>query len=137
MAGDIDFTNTSSIIDGVKRLLKIKTKGAQTNVPTPLIITGVSERSGLSPTQIASRIIARKSEAGLPVGALDSGGVSPDEKMERIRVEEIIKALQEEAIITVALPPGTSISATGTSPAGPVTVFGSTITITKGFGIIQ
>ncbi|GAH07441.1 unnamed protein product, partial [marine sediment metagenome] len=86
---------------------------------------------------LASRIIARKSEAGIPVGALPSGGIAPDELMERIRIEEIIKALQEDVVISVAIPPGITLTASGVSPAGPVTVFGSTITITKGFGQIQ
>jgi hypothetical protein len=57
--------------------------------------------------------------------------------MERIRIEEIIKALQQEAIISVAIPPGTTLTAAGISPTGPVTVFGSTITFTKGYGVIQ
>jgi hypothetical protein len=57
--------------------------------------------------------------------------------MERIRVEEIIKAFQQDATITVSIPPGTTLTAAGTSPSGPVTVFGSTITLTTGYGIIQ
>lgn len=133
----INYSNIDSIIGGFQKILKLQTTGVPTNVPTPLILLGSTSRPGLSPTKIASRIIARKSEAGIPVGALPSGGVSPDEIMERIRVEEIIKAIQEDAVITVAIPPGTTLTASGTSPAGPVTVFGSTITLTRGFGVIQ
>lgn len=133
----IDFSNIDSIIDGFLKVLSIQTTGVPTAIPTPLIIFGGAQRPGLSPTKIASRIIARKSEAGLPVGALPSGGVSPDEIMERIRVEEIIKAIQQDAVITVGIPPGTTLTAAGASPSGPVTVFGSTITITKGYGTIQ
>ena len=133
----INFTNIESIIEGFQKILTIQTVGTPTKVPSPLILVGTPLRSGMSPTKIASRIIARKSEAGLPVGALPSGGVAPDELMERIRVEEIIKALQQDALITVSIPPGTTLTAAGTSPAGPVTVFGSTITLTTGYGIIQ
>ena len=133
----INYTNIESIISGFNKILNIQTGGASSTVPTPLILIGSQKRSGLSPTKIASRIIARKSEAGIPVGALPSGGVAPDEIMERIRVEEIIKAFQQEAIISVAIPPGITLTASGVSPAGPVTVFGNTITLTKGFGIIQ
>lgn len=134
---NLDFSSFDSILSGFQKILRIQTAGAPTSVPTPLILFGAPQRAGLSPTQIASRIISRKSEAGLPVGALPSGGVSPDEIMERIRIEEIIKALQEEAIITVAIPPGTTLTAAGSSPSGPVSVFGSTITLTRGFGVIQ
>jgi len=133
----INYTNLESIIEGFQKILSIQTVGSPTKVPSPLILIGSPLRAGLSPTKIASRIISRKSEAGLPVGALPSGGVAPDELMERIRVEEIIKAFQQDASITVVIPPGTTLTAAGASPSGPVTVFGSTITLTTGYGIIQ
>jgi len=57
--------------------------------------------------------------------------------MERIRIEEIVKAIQQDMIISVGVPPGITLTATGISPAGPVTVFGSTITFTKGYGVAQ
>jgi len=133
----INYTNIDSIIGGFNKILTVQTIGGSAKVPTPLIFVGSRKRSGLSPTKIASRIIARKSEAGIPVGALPSGGVAPDEIMERIRAEEYIKAFQQEAIISVAIPPGITLSASGISPSGPVTVFGNTITLTKGYGIIQ
>lgn len=133
----IDFSNIDAIIGGFDKILSLSSTGSPTPVPTPLILIGVATRTGLSPTKIASRIIARKSEAGLPVGVLPSGAVSPDEIMERIRIEEIIKALQEDAVITVAIPPGITLTAAGISPTGPVTVAGSTILYAKGYGVIQ
>ena len=133
----LDFSNLDSILAGFDKIMKLQTAGTPTTIPSALILVGAQQRSGLSPTAIASRIISRKSEAGLPVGALPSGGVAPDEIMERIRIEEIIRAIQQEAVVSVAVPPGTSVTAAGASAAGPVTVVGSTITITKGYGVIQ
>lgn len=133
----VDYSNISSIISGFQKVLKLQTAGAPTTLPAPIVFIGVSRKSGMSPTKIASRIISRKSEAGLPIGALPSGGVSPDEIMERIRAEEFIRALQEDAIITVGIPPGTTLTGSGASPSGPVTVFGSTITFTTAYGQIQ
>lgn len=133
----IDFSNIDAIVGGFTKVLSLSSVGGPPQVPTPLILVGVPQRTGLSPTKIASRIIARKSEAGLPVGVLPSGQVNPDEIMERIRIEEIISALQQEAIITVAIPPGITLTAAGISPTGPVTVFGSTVIYSKGFGVIQ
>ena len=133
----MSFNSIDTIIAGFNKVLKLDSIGSSPSIPTPLILVGVPTRVGLSPIKIASRIIARKSEAGLPVGALPSGGNSPDEIMERIRIEEIIKALQQEAIISVAIPPGITVTAAGMSPTGPVSVFGSTITFSKGYGIIQ
>ena len=133
----IDFNNIDAIVAGFDKILNLSSIGGPPPIPTPLILVGVPLRTGLSPTKIASRIIARKSEAGLPVGVLPSGAISPDEIMERIRAEEWIKALQEESIITVAIPPGITLTAAGISPTGPVSVFGSTIIYSKGYGVIQ
>lgn len=133
----IDFGNITSVIGGFDKILRLSSIGTTPSIPTPLILVGIPRRSGLSPTKIASKIIARKSEAGLPVGVLPSGGVAPDEIMERIRIEEIVRALQEEAIVTVAIPPGVTVTAAGISPTGPVSVFGSTIYFAKGYGVIQ
>lgn len=133
----IDFSSIDAIIGGFTKILNLSSIGGPPPVPTPLILIGVPTRAGLSPTKIASKIIARKSEAGLPVGALPSGQISPDEIMERIRIEEIVKAFQQDAIISVVIPPGITLTAAGISPAGPVTVFGSTIILSKGYGVIQ
>jgi hypothetical protein len=133
----MNYSNIESIIGGFEKVLSLSSVGTPTQVPTPLIFIGVPMRTGLSPIKIASRIIARKSEAGLTVGVLPSGAVNPDEIMERIRIEEIISALQKEAVISVAIPPGISLTAAGISPTGPVSVFGSTLIYSKGYGIIQ
>lgn len=133
----MDYSNINDIVVGVKKLLDLSSIGSVPPIPVPLILVGIPKRSGLSPTKIATRIIARKNEAGLPVGVLPSGSVSPDEIMERIRIEEIIKALQEEAVITVAIPPGTAITGSGANAGGPVAIVGSTVAPTKGYGVIQ
>jgi hypothetical protein len=133
----VDYNSLPSMVDGFSKVLSIPTIGANLPIPTPTIVLGVPRRSGLSAIKIARNIIARKSEAGVPVGALLSGSANPEEIMWRIAVEEIIKAFQEDIIITVGIPPGTTLTAAGTSGAGPVTVFGSTITFTKAYGVIQ
>jgi len=133
----LDFSSIDAIIGGFTKVLSLSSIGGPPSLPTPLILVGVPTRSGLSPTKIASNIIARKSEAGLPVGVLPSGAINPDEIMERIRVEEIINAIQQDMIISVAIPPGITLTAAGVSAAGPVSVFGSTITLTKAYGVAQ
>jgi len=132
----IEYSNINSLLAGFQKILKLQTTGSPTVLPAPVVFVGVRRKSGLSPTKIASRIISRKSEAGVPIG-LPSGAISPDEIMERIRAEEYIRALLEDAIITVGIPPGTTLTAAGASLAGPVTVFGSTITFTTAYGQIQ
>jgi hypothetical protein len=134
---EVNFENLTSMLGGIKKLLKLQSTGVANNVPTPLILVGAPKRPGLSATKIASRIIQRKSEAGIPIGNLPSGQVSPDEIMIRIIVEEIIRGFHEDAVVQVAIPMGTPLTAAGSSPSGPVTVVGNTITMTKGYGVIQ
>jgi len=133
----VDYSNIDSIISAFQKILKLQTAGGPPPLPTPLILIGGPQRPGLSPLKIASRVIARKSEAGIPVGALDSGASAPDEIMIKIMVEEVIRAIQEEALISVAIPPGTIVTASGVNAGGPIQVFGTTITLTKGYGVIQ
>ncbi len=133
----MDYNNITSVLGVFDKVLNLSTIGGPPSVPTPLILIGVKQRPGLSPTKIASKIISRKAEAGLPVGVLPSGVVSSDELMWRIAVEEIIKALQEDAIITVGIPQGITLTGTGANAGGPITIIGQTITFAKGYGIIQ
>jgi len=133
----VDFNNINSVIEALDKVLKLKPIGGNSSIPAPIIILGVPRRSGISPTKVASKIITRQSEAGIPVGALPSGAINPNEIMIRIMVEEIVKSLQEDAIIEVGIPAGTTLTASGASPAGPVSVVGSTISITKGYGVIK
>ena len=62
----IDYSNMDSVISALNKLMTPKT-GKSSNVPAPLIIVGAPQRSGLSASKIASRIIARKSEIYLSV----------------------------------------------------------------------
>ena len=126
----VNFKNYKSVLNGLLNLFKIPNTVSQ-SMPTPVILS-TEARPGLSPILIASRIIKRQSEAGLPVGPLPSGKVSPGEIMERIRVEEIIKALTSEAIIDVATIPGTLVQASGANAGGPMQVFGTVLGIGGG-----
>jgi hypothetical protein len=107
------------------------------SIPKQQILIGSKFRSGLSAIEIASKIIDRKKEAGIPITPLPSGGENLDLIMETIRVEVMIEALLTKAKIEVAIPPGTQINAQGANAGGPIVVQGATITISKGEGIIR
>ena len=107
-------------------------------LPPVLILVGGKLRPGLSSTTIAARIIARQSEAGLPVGDVFADGPNTSESMLVIIIEEIINALQTEAVVNVVLPPGISVTTVGTGNLGaPVVSQGATTTMGIGNGIIR
>ena len=105
-------------------------------IPTPLILAAAN-RPGLSPILIANRIIARKKEAGLPIGNIETGESASDEIMIRIIVEEIINSLQTEAKIQTAIRQGTLITGAGGNAGGPIVIQGSTIGIGEGYSVIS
>jgi hypothetical protein len=131
-----DFRNPRSILAAILGLFKLPTS-IQLPFPSPLILASKGARPGLSPSKIASRIIQRQSEAGIPGGPLPSGKVSPSEIMERIRAEEIIKAITSEMAIDVALQPGTLLQGTGGNAGGPVQVVGTIVGVGIGSALAR
>lgn len=124
------------IFDKISNIFKLP-RIPVTPTPSPLVLTGIPRRPGLRASMVAERIISRKQEAGLPVGVLDNGDPNPDEIMYRIVVEEIFKALEQEAVIEVAIRPGDQAVGAGGNAGGPVVVNSTTVTIGSGYGIIK
>lgn len=131
----IDFGNSTEVLSSLINLFKVPPAPAPP-IPSVLVLASVN-RPGLSPTKISANIIKRQAEAGLPVGPLPSGDESTEEKMERIRIEEIVRALTEDAKITVATNIGQTVLASGGNAGGPVVVVGTTTSPGSGFGVIQ
>jgi len=90
--------NLSGIINIILSVFKIPEKPASP-LPPPLIMLGAKLRPGLSAKSIASRIIARQSEAGRVTGDVFSNSPNTEEIMELIRAEEMVNALQTEAVV--------------------------------------
>lgn len=132
---DINFKSFRSVLTAVSQLLDIPTPPSGLLPPPNILATAA--RPGLSPKKLAARIIARQSDAGLPVGPLPSGADNPAELMEIIRIEEIVKSLQTEARIQVTIQPGIPIVASGANAGGPVVVAGSTLVFGQGFAVIS
>lgn len=126
---NIIFSNAKSVIQGLLTLFKTP------NIPgTPLTKTQVLSsalRPGLSPTKIASEIIKRQSEAGAIIGVNDDGSANISEKMELIRVEEIINAILLDSKIKVTIVPGQITGPTGGGAPTTIVSFGD------GYGLIQ
>jgi hypothetical protein len=130
-----------SSISGVLNMILSAFKLPETPVeplPPPLVIVGAPLRPGVSSKQIASRIISRQSESGLPVGDVFADGPNTSEAMLAIQCEEIINALLNESVVNVVIPPGVGVTAVGIGNLGaPVLVQGVTTTMGIGNGIIR
>lgn len=107
-------------------------------LPPRLIVIGGKLRPGMSAKAIASRIISRQSQSGRQVGDVFADGENAEEAMELIRIEEILNALHNEAVVNVAIDPGIKVVTTGIGNLGaPVESKGETKSVGIGNGIIR
>jgi hypothetical protein len=133
-----NFKNPNSILNSILCLFKIPTKIGINSMPKDVTLGSITRCAGggLNASKVASRIIRRQSEAGIPVGPLPSGEISPDEIMERIRVEEIISAITTEMVLDVAIQPGSNVNSIVAGPI-PLAANGIVTTIAKGQAIVN
>lgn len=134
---NFDLSSISGVLNII--LSAFKTPEAPVEpLPPPLVMVGAPLRPGTSSKEIASRIISRQSEAGLPVGDVFADGPNISEAMLAIQCEEIINALLNESVVNVVIPPGVGIVGFGVTSGGQqVVIQGFTTTMGIGNGIIR
>jgi hypothetical protein len=106
-------------------------------LPPPLILLGAKLRPGISTTSVISNVIARQTEAGLPVGDVFADGPNTNELMVKIIVEEIVNTLLNECVVNVVIDPGIAVMVTGANGGGPMISMGYTTLYGSGNGIIR
>ena len=127
----------ASICERINNLITTVRKPLQ-SIPAVLLVCGAISRPGLSAMLITANIIRRQAEAGAYFGPLPDGTANVQEAKERIRVEEIIKAIKSDMKIEVGIPAGgIQIQATGANAGGPVEVVGFNINPVHGDGIAR
>lgn len=129
-----DFKNPNSILKNLLNLFKFNLPNRSTTIPASLLLG--AKCGGFNSSEIAAKIIKRQAEAGIPVGPLPSGEISPDEIMEKIRVEEMVEAISTKLVMQVAIQPGTALQATGGNAGGPIQVAGTIIGVAKGKAMV-
>jgi len=130
----LDFKNPNSILSALKNLFKLPSKPGS-GIPAQLILA--KQCGGFNASEIAAKIIQRQAEAGIPVGPLPSGVISPNEIMERIRAEVMVEAITTKMVMDVAIQPGTALQATGTAGPIPVVAAGTIVGIATGKAVVN
>ena len=124
------------ICDGIEKAIEY-CRVPMTYIPAAMLVCSAVQRPGLSAMIIASNIIRRQAEAGAPFGNSADGSANVSEAMERIRVEEMVKALKMDARVQIGLPiGGIQITGTGGNAGGPVQITGFNINNAHGDGIV-
>lgn len=129
--------NISSIISSITDVLSnVKTPAQE--VPTELLLTGAIIRPGLSPSDIASKIIERQAEAGAHFGDMPDGSANVMEAMWRIAIEEIVNGIIVDSKVDIVIPPyGISITSSGANAGGPMVSVGTNNLPVHGIGTLR
>jgi hypothetical protein len=94
-------------------------------------------RPGLSAEQMASRIISRFPEAGIPNGPLSDGFPNSMEQFVKFFCEEIVDALQNDMRVDIAVDPGIIGQGMGANAGGPIITTNTTLKPHTGIGVAR
>ena len=130
--------NAKSIAKTLKGVLDSVIRKPAQKVSNVIMLYGLMNRPGLSTIMSVVNITRKMSEQGLPTEPNPDGTPNHMLIYSAIIVEEIFRALREDAKIDLVIGPNSlTIQATGASPTGPVTVAGTNINIGEGSGLIH
>lgn len=129
--------NLSSVIDSVTNTLESSKVPANILPPFLLRCTALT-RPGLSAYKIASNIIQKNAQIGIPTEDNPDGSINLINAYTYNVIREIVSALKNDASVQVAIPmQSLLVQAIGSNAGGPVTCVGSNILDSLGNGIIQ
>jgi|TARA_R110000851_G_scaffold85152_1_gene185276 hypothetical protein len=110
-------------------------------VPVPRLSIGqillAKARPGLNSQLLASSIVSRFNEAGIPTGVLADGTPNVFEAFVKVMCEEVVDHIQDQMRVDVVLDPGALLNANGANAGGPVVVVGATIAPHTGIGVAR
>lgn len=125
------------ISEVIKRVFDKPLKPANA-IPAILMICSLMKRSGLSVMRSSAKIITDQSKFGAPTGALPDGSENKMNALINVIVDEVYRALREDANIQVAIAPNAiTVQTNGANAAGPVVSVGFNILPVKGVAVIQ
>jgi hypothetical protein len=127
----------SDISNTLKGLFDISRQPAP-QIPGMLMAIGCMQKPGLSTAVSIGNIVKRLNKHSIPTDPLPDGTENKTVQIALAIVDEVYRAIREDANIQIAYAPGTiSIMATGANSAGPVVSQGVNINFSKGQGIVQ
>lgn len=92
-------------------------------------------RPGMSSELLASSIISRFGEIGIPTGPIEDGTNNVMESFVKALSEEIIDHIQSQCRIDIAVDAGVKVQATGGNAGGPLTAVGASFAPHTGTGV--
>ena len=129
--------NIADISNSIKSLFNV-TRQPAPEIPGMLMAIGCTQKPGLSTVVYTGNIVKALSKHNIPTDPLPDGSENKTVALVIAIVEEVYRAMREDANIQVAHMPGAiSVLTTGANSGGPVVSQGININFSKGQAIIQ
>ena len=129
--------NISDISNSIKSLFDVTRQPAPES-PGMLMAVGCTQKPGLSTVVSTGNIVKALSKHGIPTDPMPDGSENKVVAYTIAVVEEIYRAMREDANIQIAHTPGAiTVLTTGANGGGPMVSQGFNINFSKGQGIIQ
>ena len=129
--------NISDITNQIKELFDVSRQPAP-EIPGMLMAVGCKQKPGLSSKMSLGNIVKVLDQHEIPTDPLPDGTENKTVQVALAIVDEIYRAIREDANIQVAHEPGAiTIMASGANSGGPVISQGININFSKGQAIIQ
>jgi hypothetical protein len=130
---------------GIEETVKTLRQVFENSLRTPansisgiIMALSLSKRPGLSTILSTGNILQSLSKQGIPTDNLPDGTPSLMNKMVSTVVDEVFRALREDANVQVAFEPmSINVTVNGANAGGPVTSIGSNTNYAKGVAVIQ
>lgn len=130
--------SAKSLSESFKKILTETTRNAAATIPAIVMLCSLAKRPGLSTIVSVMNIVQQFKKHGIPTEPLPSGEANMYIQMTTDIVDEIYRALRQDANIQGAGAPGAlTIIANGGNAGGPITVTGNNINPFKLVGLIQ
>ena len=127
----------ADISNRIKSLFSI-TRSPAPEIPGMLMAVGCTQKPGLSTVVSTGNIVKALSKHGIPTDPMPDGSENKTVALVIAVVEEIFRAMREDANVQVAHTPGAiSVLTTGANSGGPVVSQGININFSKGQAIVQ
>ena len=118
--------NTKQICTSISNVINKYTRMAFSTIPALIMVCSLIKRPGLSVTMSTANIIKAQACFGAPTGDLPDGTPNMMNALVKEVVNEVYRALREDAQIQIGGGPGSIMSVTtGGNAAGPVTCVGT------------
>lgn len=135
------FSSMALTIAGVVGLITAKIAASRTPVrklPSILNYATAMRRPGLSESLITSNVIQNNSNYGIETGPNPDGTDNVVNMFVQNIVTQVVKAIREDAVVTVTIPTGAiTVQVEGGNAGGPVVSVGQNIMPVNVPGIIQ